>query len=316
MNPLAALYGGAIAVRNTFYDRGMMRVHELQAPVVSVGNIRVGGAGKTPFTILLGELLKRRGVKFDVLSRGYKRQTTGVQVVDPNGSSNDFGDEPLLIAKRLDIPVIVATKRYDAGRLGEARFQSQMHLLDDGFQHRQLARQFDIVLVDETDLADSLLPAGRLREPVSALRRADVLVVPAEQPAQSFANFGKPTWRVHRKLRIPGQAPSRPVVFCGLAKPERFLADLRANAVEPVCIVHFPDHHRYTRKDVEQLRWAMERNGADGFFTTQKDLTNLGALVQQLPAIAIPILEMELADTESCVRHMLETIAARQKRRS
>lgn len=316
MNPLSAIYGSAVGIRNALYDRGALNSQELDAPVVSIGNIRVGGAGKTPFTILMGELLKERGIRFDVLSRGYKRQTTGVQVVDPEGSATDFGDEPLLIAKRLPVPVIVASKRVEAGRLGESRFQSQLHLLDDGFQHRQLARQFDIVLLDETDVADSLLPSGRLREPVAALRRADVLVVPAEQSPEAFVRFGKPLWRVQRKLRIVGPVPGRPVVFCGLAKPERFVADLRANGVEPVCVVQFPDHHRYTRKDTEQLRWAMERNGADGFITTQKDLMNLGELVHQLAAISIPILEMELMDAESSVDSMMETIASRQKRRS
>ena len=316
MNPLDAIYGGVVAARNALYDRGMVRARELDSPVVSVGNIRVGGAGKTPFTMMLGELLRKRGIVFDVLSRGYKRETTGVQVVNAAGSASDFGDEPLLIAKRLEVPVIVARQRYEAGKLGEARFQSQMHLLDDGFQHRELARQFDIVLVDESDLSDKLLPSGRLREPASSLRRADVLVVPHGPQSERFSEFGKPIWRVERRLYIPKDAPKKPVVFCGLAKPDRFVADLRANGIEPACIVQFPDHHRYTRKDIEQIRWAMGRNGADGFLTTQKDLMNLGDLVHQLTPIAIPILQAELFDAESCVDSMLETIAARRKRRS
>lgn len=316
MNPFSALYGAGVALRNSFYDRGRLRSQELDAPVVSVGNIRVGGAGKTPFTIKLGDLLKRRGISFDVLSRGYKRQTTGVQVVSANGSSADFGDEPLLIAKRLQMPVIVAAKRYEAGRVGESRFGSQLHLLDDGFQHRQLARQFDIALVDEADLADSLLPSGRLREPVSALQRADVLVIPADQVRETFSTFGKPLWRIRRELEFVGPVPTRPVVFCGLAKPERFVADLRARGVVPVSVAMFPDHHRYTRKDTEQLRWAMERNGADGFITTQKDLMNLGGLVHQLAAISIPILNVELEEAELCIDFLLQTIASRQKHRS
>lgn len=316
MNPLAALYGGVVAVRNKLYDSGILRSRELESPVVSIGNIRVGGAGKTPFTIEMGEILKRNGIVFDVLSRGYRRQTTGVRVVDSNGSATDFGDEPLLIAKRLQVPVIVAEKRFDAGRAGETRFGSKLHLLDDGFQHRQLARQFDIVLVDEADLRDSLLPTGRLREAVSALWRADAIVVPAEQRAEDFSHFGKPIWRTRRTLRVVGPVPKKPVVFCGLAKPERFVADLRANGVEPVCIVQFPDHHRYSRKDTEQLRWTMERKNADGFITTQKDLMNLGNLVHQFPAINIPILEVALLDADGCVQTMLHTIAARHERHS
>lgn len=316
MNPLAALYGAAIGFRNSLYDRGMFPVRELEAPVVSVGNIRIGGSGKTPFTIALGEHLKRRVVAFDVLSRGYKRQTTGVKVVDPDGPAPDFGDEPLLIAKRLGVPVIVAGQRYDAGRLGEARFQSQLHLLDDGFQHRELARQFDIVLVDESDLADSLLPTGRLREPVSSLHRADVLVISVQAEAAAYRQFDKPLWRINRTLRVPDVAPRKPVVFCGIAKPERFVADLRANGIDPVCLVQFPDHHRYTRKDVEQLRWAAERNQSDGFITTEKDLMNLGNLADYLTPLSVPILEVELTDADACLDFMFATIAARRKRRS
>jgi tetraacyldisaccharide 4'-kinase len=316
MNPLSALYGGVIGARNALYDRGVVRARVLGAPVVSVGNIRVGGAGKTPFTILLGELLKQRWMNFDVLSRGYKRQTTGVRVVDPEGSAEDFGDEPLLIAKRLGVPVIVAERRYEAGQVGEERFQSKLHLLDDGFQHRQLARQFDIVLVDESDLKGTLLPTGRLREPVSALWRADAFVTPMGGSDGKLAGFGKPIWRTRRRLVLEGGAPKRPVVFCGLARPDRFIADLRANGVEPVCVVQFPDHHHYTSKDLEQLRRAAERNSADGFITTEKDLMNLGGLIHQFPVISIPVLEMELLEANSCLDYMMQTIAARRERRS
>ena len=126
----------------------MLRSHRLERPVVSVGNLSVGGSGKTPFVIALGELLKARGIPFDVLSRGYGRKTNGVLVVEPDGQARDFGDEPLLIARRLSVPVIVGESRYEAGRVAENKFQSQLHILDDGFQHRSLARDFDIVLID------------------------------------------------------------------------------------------------------------------------------------------------------------------------
>ena len=128
----------------------------------------VGGSGKTPFVLLLGELLKARAIKFDVLSRGYGRQTRGVALVDPAGSAHNFGDEPLLLARRLGIPVIVGESRYRAGVFAEKKFGPQLHLLDDGFQHRSLARDFDIVLLTPEDIRDSLLPAGRLREPLTS----------------------------------------------------------------------------------------------------------------------------------------------------
>ena len=160
MAAISLLYGAAIRGRNALYDAGMIRAERLAGPVVSIGNISTGGSGKTPFVICLGELLKQRGIKFDVLSRGYRRQTQGVAIVDPAGTAAEFGDEPLLIARRLGVPVVVGESRYAAGLEAEKRFGQQMHLLDDGFQHRELARNFDIVLVTAPDLLDRMLPLG------------------------------------------------------------------------------------------------------------------------------------------------------------
>src|ERR1051325_8724560 len=173
MNPLSLLFGAGVALRNTLYDRGIFKVRRLTRPVISIGNISVGGSGKTPFVITLGELLKQRGISFDVLSRGYGRSSTKIAVVAPLGFPQQFGDEPLLIARKLQVPVIVGADRYRAGLLAEEKFSSRLHLLDDGFQHRGLHRDFDIVLLPQEDLEGTLLPTGRLREPRSSLRRAD-----------------------------------------------------------------------------------------------------------------------------------------------
>src|SRR6266849_1253925 len=194
-NPLSALYGAVVAGRNALYEHGVLRSRRLQGSVISVGNVSTGGSGKTPFVILLGELLKARDIKFDVLSRGYGRGSRGVLLVDPGGLPRDFGDEPLLIARKLQAPVIVGEDRHEAGRFAEERFGAQMHLLDDGFQHRGLARDFDIVLVTPEDARDHLLPAGRLREPLSALRRADAVVLTSGAVPESFPLDGKIVWR-------------------------------------------------------------------------------------------------------------------------
>ena len=177
MNIFSSIFGVGVRARNALYDSGTVRARSLQGPVVSVGNLSVGGSGKTPFVLLLGELLTARGVKFDILSRGYGREKRGVARVDSGGSSRDFGDEPLLLARRLNVPVIVGEDRYEAGLFAEKHFGPQLHLLDDGFQHRALARDFDIVLVTPEDARDSLLPAGRLREPLKSLSRADAVVL-------------------------------------------------------------------------------------------------------------------------------------------
>ena len=204
MNPLSMLFGAGVQIRNRLYDRGTLRVNRLRAPVVSIGSLSAGGAGKTPFLIMLGELLKQRGLAFDVLSRGYGRRTRGVALVDPNGLPQEFGDEPLLIARKLGVPVVVGEDRYAAGRFAEEKFGVQAHLLDDGFQHRRLARDYDIVLLTDQDLQDSLLPIGRLREPLSSLSRATAIVLMDGVASDQIPlREGQRLWRVSRSIVPP-----------------------------------------------------------------------------------------------------------------
>src|SRR5579863_374966 len=263
MNPLSAIYGSVVGARNAFYDRQWLRSHSLQGAVISVGNISAGGSGKTPFVILLGELLKARGIRFDVLSRGYGRTTRGVLLVDPGGLSRDFGDEPLLIARRLQAPVVVGEDRYQAGCFAESRFGAQIHLLDDGFQHRALARDFDIVLVTPDDARDRLLPAGRLREPLHSLQRADAVALTSGASPESFPLAGKMVWRVRRGI-VAHEVPARPVVFCGIARPQNFLLQLRAARIDPIAEAFFRDHHAYTEKDVRDLLQLRQQSEAGG----------------------------------------------------
>ncbi len=239
-NPVAGVYGAVVAARNRSYDHGWLRSRSLSGAVISVGNVSAGGSGKTPFVILLGGLLKARGIRFDVLSRGYGRKTHGVLLVDPGGLPGDFGDEPLLIARRLQVPVVVGEDRYEAGRFAESRFGAQVHLLDDGFQHRGLARAFDIVLVTLEDARDRLLPAGRLREPLRSLQRADAVVLTGGASAEPFPLQGKIVWRVRRGI-VAEKLPSRPVIFSGIARPQNFLLQLRTAGVDPAAEAFFRD---------------------------------------------------------------------------
>lgn len=282
MNPLTELYGAVTSLRNTLFDRGVLSSRRLEQPVVSVGNLSVGGSGKTPFVIALGELLKARDIRFDVLSRGYGRKTRGVLVVESDGKASDFGDEPLLIARRLGVPVIVGESRYEAGRVAERKFQSQLHILDDGFQHRSLARDFDIVMVTERDVFDKLLPSGRLREPLPSLARADAIVLPRGLPLESRMLARKLFWRIERELLLTNP-PSRPVVFCGIARPEQFFTQVRAAGITPAAEIIFRDHHAYDLDDIQALIRASRDSQADGFLTTEKDAINLGAIQQLGP---------------------------------
>lgn len=313
MNPLASIFGAGVAARNALYDRGVFSAQRLQGPTISVGNLSVGGSGKTPFVLLLGDLLKARGIKFDVLSRGYGRRTRGVVQVEPGGSSRDFGDEPLLIARRLEVPVILGEDRYQAGVFAEKKFGAQWHLLDDGFQHRALARDFDVVLITPEDARDRLLPVGRLREPVASLRRADAVVLTSGASPASFPLDGKLVWRVRRGI-LPKDVPPAPIAFCGIARPKNFLLQLRTAGVEPAAEAIYRDHHAYTEKDVRDLLELRQRSEAGGFVTTEKDAINLGGYLAALQPLAVVPVKMDLLDAANAVGTMLRIIDERRRK--
>ncbi len=306
MNPLSAIFGAGVALRNALYDRLIFKVHKLSRPVVSVGNISVGGSGKTPFVIALGQLLKARGIEFDVLSRGYGRRSAGIVVVDPGGSPVQFGDEPLLIARKLQVPVIVGADRYQAGLLAEKQFAARLHLLDDGFQHRRLHRDFDIVMLPASDLPGVLLPVGRLREPASSLRRADAVVTePESAPAPA-----KTIWRIQRELLLD-ESFKRAIAFCGIARPSQFFGRLRELGIELADTVFFPDHHRYTESDINRLQRLKSSAGADGFITTEKDFINLGPLAARLQPLQVARLRLVLENPDQALSTLFSTLEHR-----
>ena len=316
LNPLSPIYRAVVGARNALYDHRVLRTNSLERPVISVGNLSTGGAGKTPFVILLGELLKARRIRFDVLSRGYGRKTHGTLLVDPGGLPRDFGDEPLLIARRLNVPVVVGESRYEAGRLAEAKFGPQVHVLDDGFQHRRLARDFDIVLVMPVDARDRLLPSGRLREPLRSLQRADAVVLTSGASPEAFPLAGKVVWRLRRGIVSQGaesDIPARPLVFCGIARPQNFLLQLRAAGIDPAAQAFFRDHHAYTEKDIRDLLQLRQRSEAGGFITTEKDAVNLGGYLTALTPLTVIPVKMELTDAANAVDTMLRVIEERRR---
>lgn len=313
--PASSLFAAGVSLRNRLYDGGSLPARRLQSCVVSIGNLSTGGAGKTPFLILLGERLQRRGVEFDVLSRGYGRATTGAAVVDAGGAARDFGDEPLLIARRLNVPVVVGEDRFAAGQLAEQMFPGRIHLLDDGFQHRQLARDFDIVLVTPEDARDVMLPAGRLREPLSSLRRADAVVLASGADPEQFPLAGKTVWKVRRGI-TPQSPPHPAVAFCGIARPQNFLLQLRLAGIEPAAEAIFGDHHSYGEQDIRDLLGLRQRSAAAGFITTEKDAINLGGYLAALEPVCVVPVKMEMTGAEDALNLLLQTLADRDRTRS
>jgi tetraacyldisaccharide 4'-kinase len=301
VNPLNALFGAGVALRNRLYDSGAFKQHRLRHPVISVGNLSVGGSGKTPFVMLLGRLLQDNKFAFDILSRGYRREDSQIRLVDAKGKTSQFGDEPLLLARELEVPVIVGADRVAAGQYAEELFAEAtpahgewIHILDDGFQHRRVARNFDIVLLSKKDLHDSLLPGGRLREPLSSLQRAHAIVLTDDTDERDLPDFAraKHIWRVARKVELASPAPAKVAVFCGIARPERFFADLESLGVKTDHRRVFRDHHRYTEIDAENLLALKQRAGAEVFVTTAKDIVNLES-AGLLPALQ-PVIELKL----------------------
>jgi len=285
--PLVPVYRLALAVRELRLRRGWEPTRHLRFPVVSIGNLSTGGSGKTPLAITLARLLSSKGFHVDVLSRGYGRNDSSPARVRSDGLADDFGDEPILIARNTGVPVYVARERYNAGLLAEADASAAgfddrcVHLLDDGFQHRQLARDVDILLLNRADWADHLLPSGNLRESLRALHRATVLGIPAGEKhlAQELKNSGwdGPIWYLHRRMEVP--SVDGPVVaFCGIARPEQFFTGLKAAGVSVAAQIAFPDHHGYAISDVKRLVASAQTAGAAALITTEKDLVRLGNL--------------------------------------
>lgn len=335
--PLCPVYGSVVTAKNWGFERGFLRRQRLKWPVVSVGNLSVGGSGKTPLTIRLAELLLAEGLAVDVLSRGYGRSSRATEQVDPLGRADRFGDEPLLIAWRTDVPVFVGASRYEAGLLAErsaaenqdkdpdvpgVRNQAQgpgVHLLDDGFQHRQLARDVDIVLLHRDDFGERLLPAGRLRESFKALRRADFVVLREEDAEfeERVQQLGlqAQVWWVRRSLEVPrelAETTGRVIAFCGIAWPEEFFSGLIDRGLNVELTVDFPDHHRYDVDDVEELVKIATEVRAEAFAITEKDSVKLDArlleILERVAPVRVARLGVSLRDEASVVRSILGRI--------
>lgn len=276
--PLVPLYAAGVGAKNLAYERGWARQKRLQGPVISIGNLSVGGSGKTPLTIRVAQLLRERGIAVDVLSRGYGRRSNAIEKVRPEGSAEEFGDEPLLITRTSGIPVFVGANRYCAGMMAEAAAAGPMvHLLDDGFQHMQLARDVDIVALHRSDFRERLLPAGRLREGFKSLSRAQIIAMREEDRDLEGELRGRgcarPIWWMERRLEVPAAGPV--VAFCAIAREDEFFSELRYQGVAVAAMRAWGDHHRYTEGDIVELIELRRQHGAEAFLTTEKDWVRL-----------------------------------------
>lgn len=294
MSALSAVFGGVARLRRSWYERRPSSRARLGRPVISVGNMVVGGSGKTPVVAALAELLTARGHRPAILSRGYRRRSTDLVVVSdgtgPRVPVDESGDEPQMLARDLaGVPVVVAADRAHAGRVAIERFDSTVLILDDGFQHLQLERTVDLLVLSSADLRETVLPSGRLREPLSAARMADaVLVYGSAAEAQQVAKavgvaraYGVSTrYLPLRPLSGSGTLPAstRIAAVAGIARPERVFDALRQQGHAIVQERVFPDHHWFTAADVRDVERAAQASGAGCVVTTAKDAVRLDRL--------------------------------------
>lgn len=309
---LSSVYGAVAAWRRVRYTRDSSLRRRLQRPVVSIGNLRVGGSGKTPVALYIARMLVAAGERPAVLTRGYARRVAlaGVTVVsDREGvraSLATAGDEPLMLARALPgVPVLVGADRYLSGVLAERRLGATVHLLDDGFQHLELARDVDLLLASDEDLADRPLPGGRLRERLDAARAADAALVTAgyDSAAERIGRaLGIATvFRVTRTIAAPRrvQEPRDPVVIppgsrvfvvSGIARPDRFVADVAAAGWDIAGTLTFRDHYAFDRRSVGRIAAAARAAGSAIVLTTEKDAVRLAELpLDDLPIAAVPL---------------------------
>ncbi len=315
--PLSWIYGGIIRARDALYERGLVERKRPARFSVVVGNLSLGGEGKTPFTLLLAELLTGMGIKVAVVTRGYGRRGRSREPMEVkrDGGCEFFGDEALLYATKLKgVPIFVGKARIKASDLAVKKTSPQVLLFDDAYQHRRLAADLYILVVSATydPFSERLFPAGRLREPVSAAERADVVFVTkanlfperALELKERFSKtFGKEVFFARFEdgplttLTKDGfevvswTKPRRVFGFCGIGDSTSFLNLLKKRRFEVVGFKKYPDHYLYEAKDLERLFKEAASKGAEVLITTEKDMVRIPKeLLQEFPIVALSLL--------------------------
>ncbi|HET6669606.1 MAG TPA: tetraacyldisaccharide 4'-kinase [Pyrinomonadaceae bacterium] len=324
LSPLSVAYAAATRLRTAAYKKGLLKTIKLPVPVVSIGNITVGGTGKTPLVARISRILANEGRKVCILTRGYGRKNVSERILVSDGLEvlarlEDSGDEPLWLAENLKgvAAVVCDPDRAAAGHWAIENLGSNVLVLDDGFQHLQLARDFNILTIDATDPwgGGQLLPSGRLRETPRGAARADcVIITRAESDSDTQAvktklqNFigSRPIFTSRMRttgirelsgLRVdPGFAIAQPVAaFCAVGNPDSFFKHLRKEGATLEHTHAFPDHHQYTQAEINHLSEEAKRGGAALLITTAKDAVKLRDREFGLPCY---VLEIEISIAE------------------
>jgi tetraacyldisaccharide 4'-kinase len=340
--PLGALYSVAMRMRRALYQQGTFKVHQINAPVISVGNITTGGTGKTPLVEWVARSVANEGRRVCILTRGYGRADVKKRVIVSNGEqilsdAREGGDEPLQLAEALQgkAAVISDADRAAAARYALENLQSEVFILDDGFQHLRIARNLDLVVVDATNPwgGEKLLPRGRLREPLRELGRADCIILTRSEQSRDIDSLRRQAERLSggrpvllsrmrtRSLRPldqisnsnlsethPSSLISHPfAALCAIGNPSAFFKHIERDGYLLNYAQAFPDHHIYTQKDVDEFVMKARRAGAQALMTTAKDEVKLRSLRFDLPCFVLEI-ELDFDDGEKLAGMIREAI--------
>ncbi len=331
----AKLYRFIVQARIYLYERNILKTGRLNAPVISVGNLTVGGTGKTPCGAYLANLLRDEGYSVAILSRGYKRESSGIIEVS-NGkeilcTSSEAGDEPYLLAKSCPgVRVVVGADRYEAGKWIEERSTISVFILDDAYQHLSLDRDLNLLLFDATEKFDDaeMSPFGRLREPLKGMNRADAVILTRsdrlfdrellDKNIRTYTSPGTPIFYARHELTslrrldddemfdISTFAQKPVAAFSGIARPDRFIDDLSNLGMQIVARCDYIDHHRYSREELFGIAGLARDAGAIAIITTEKDAANLPAM--SIGQTEIPIYAAQIrfrCEDENALKNLL-----------
>ncbi len=294
---LSKIYGSVVNAKNKRYDNGKAEIVKCNVPVISVGNLTTGGTGKTPYVIYLANLLIESGIRPVIIGKGYRKKRSGyVLVSDGSFVVNDpdlSGDEMLLIAKKVKAPVVAHESKSEAALIAEKHFSPDVILIDDGFQHRKLHRDIDILLIDSASLSNqNLLPAGRLREPLSSVSRANIIIETGKiGDDKELRNYLTNNQKVFKAEIIPDsliglngkiiddeeiiKIKDKVLAVSGIAKPERFENTLTSNGFNVVKHIKYRDHKRYSQYIIEEITAECKKIGVNQIIATEKDFVKI-----------------------------------------
>ena len=321
--PLSILFSAGVRIRNFLYEKGILRSEQIPLHIISIGNLTVGGTGKTPFVLWLARLLHAQHHRVAILSRGYKGQNKGVTTVGTVGRAQatpeEVGDEAVMLARTFSGVVLAGRDRVRAARLAQGTYGVEVLILDDGFQYRRLGRSLDILLLDaqQRETTRWLLPAGPFREPSTAIRRADLVVVTKGETVQAQQDYAAslhirekplffanpcPTALIHsthgewQELPLFLLAHKKVMTVSGVATPDLFHRFIREADAEIIDMMVFPDHHVYTERDWQTIVSASRV--CDFVVTTEKDLVKLEKFPFATDKLVALRIDMEVDDAE------------------